>query len=255
MIASALVRSFLFLSFSFLQITYAEAAKDAFAIPAEDPNECVKVQLKPCSLTTGDQPRLFHWDGNQWEFDRHSTAQVGENGLWNFYKGMVVIQSKKELKVHTPFVDILLGNSKVMIHVIENKVRVMSLMGEGIRVYPRQSKEEQFLVPGFQNWYGGVGPEGQDYGVVSVIDFKQFAKDRSAFFMDHKLGFVKELNQMASIVKTAAVMASQMHRDLVDRKIASLEEKHQQKVMRHKRNIIYDKYLRKLFLQKIRYDY
>src|SRR5690606_14259185 len=133
-------------------------------------------------------------------------------------------------------------------HVLDEKVRVMSLMGEGIKVYPRKSKEEQFLVPGFQNWYGGVGPEGQDYGVVSVIDFREFAKQRARFFMDHKLGFVKELKEIAGVVKTAAWMASQMHKDLVDRKIASLEEKHQQKVLKKRKDIQFDKYLRKLFL-------
>ena len=243
----------LFILASTLQVTYAEA--EEFVIPAEEPEKCVSSQKNPCSLTTGDQPRLIEWEESQWELDRYSVAQVDEKGLWNFFKGMAVVKTKKPLKIHTPFADIFLGNSKVMIHVLENRVRVMSLLGEGVKVVPRKVNEEQYLVPGFQNWYAGIGVSGQEYGVPDVIDFKKYAKDRSKFFLDYQLGFVKELNKVASSVKWAAIMASQMHKDLHERKVASLKEKHQEKILKKKRGIQYNKFLRKLFLQKVQYDY
>lgn len=252
---SLLLKLTIFIGFSFVQVTYAVSEKQNFVIPAEEPDQCVRTQINPCSLTTGDQPRLIIWDGNQWEIDRNSVAHIDQKGFWNFYKGLVVIKSKKPLQIHTPFAEIYLGNSKVMIHVLDNKVRVMSLMGEGVKVVPRQNQDEQFLVPGFQNWYAGVSLDGQEYGVPTVINFMAYSKQRAKFFMDHRLGFVKELKRMASTIKWATALASQMNRELYGRKVASLEVKHQEKVLKKKRGIQYNKFLRKLFLKKVQYDY
>ncbi|MCJ8277553.1 MAG: hypothetical protein HRT44_05480 [Bdellovibrionales bacterium] len=255
------IKASLFISFSFIQISYADfddpigVQEKDFVIPAEEPESCLRNQINPCQVTTGDRPRFLMWGGNQWEIDRYSVAEINKEGLWNFYQGMVVVKSKKKLKVHTPFADIHLGNSKVLIHVLEDRVRVMSLMGEGVKVIPRLNKDEQFLVPGFQNWYAGIGLTGQEYGVPTVIDLHAFAKVRAKFFMDHRLGFVKELERMASTVKWATVLASKMHREMYGRKVASLRQVNKEMILRKKRGIRYNKFLRELFLKKMQYDY
>jgi hypothetical protein len=231
------------------------AANEITNIPAEDPKNCIKVQSLPCSVATGNQPRMFFWDNIRYELDRNIVLKVEKSKKWNIYNGLLVVETTEPLQLHTPFADIYLENSKAMIHVLNNKVRVLSLNGQGIRVKPKaNSSEEQYLVPGFQNWYGGIENGLPDSGVANVIDFDEFSKMRSPFFMNHQLGFPKELEQVASQVKWAAKMASQIHKELVERKMASLEEKFQGKVREKHQKIEFNRYLRRLFLKKIRFD-
>ena len=242
-----------FVTFSMVQVRIVDA-KD-YTIPTEDPKDCIKRKALPCSITTGDKPRMFEWDDSIYELDREIVINKPKQKKWNLYSGMIVIDSRHPQEIHTPFADIHLGNSKVLLHVLENKVRVLSLSGEGVMVQPKGHKEEQFLVPGFQNWFGGVVDGQAETGVVSVINFESYSKNRARFFMNHQLGFLTELNQVASTVKWAAQMASEMHRKLVERKMASLEEDHQDKIYRKRKKVEYNQYLRRLFLKKVRYDY
>ena len=250
-----MLKSLVFFLSSMLQVRFVDAATP-FIIPAEKPKDCVQAQSQPCVISTGDQPRLFQWNEAQFELDRYLLLQTEKKGSWSLFNGMMVLKNRHTdpVKIHTPFADVFVGKSKIMIHVIENKVRVLSLAGEGIRVVGRANGEEHFLLPGFQNWYGGAHPKLPVNGVVSVIEFEQFAQQRSAFFMDFRLGFIEELRRVAGAIKWAAKIASQINRDLVKRKVASLEEKHQGKIRKAQRHIDFNKYLRKLFLKKIRYD-
>lgn len=250
---ATIARLFLFVIVSFLQVRIVDA-KD-YVIPTEEPKNCVKQKLLPCAITTGNDPRMFSLDGNNWELDRNIVMQANKESQWNVYQGMLVLNSKKPQKLHTPFADIEVGRSKVMVHVLEDKVRVMALGGEGIKVKAKGDPDEHFLVPGFQNWYGGVEKGMSESGVVSVLEFEDYAQKRARFFMDHSYGYVKELQDVANIVKWAAKVAADMHRSLVERKMASLEEKHQQKIHKKQQKIHFNKYLRKLFLKKIQYDY
>ncbi len=242
-----------FIVASMIQVTIVEA-KD-YVIPAEEPKNCLAEKSFPCSLTTGDSPRMFRQGKDLWELDRDIVLETNSSNKWRVYSGLLVLDSHQPQKLHTPFADIFVGQSKVMIHVLKDKVRVMALNGEGIKVKAKGDSDEHFLVPGFQNWYGGVVDGAAESGVASVIDFKDYARHRSGFFMNHELGFVNELAQVAKAVKWAAQQAANMHRDLVERKMASLEVQHQKVVTKKRRKINFNKYLRRLFLQKIRYDY
>jgi hypothetical protein len=242
----------IFILSSVIQVRFIDA-KD-YVIPAEVPENCIKENSLPCAVTTGDQPRLFRQQGSVWELDRNIVLKTDQRDVWDIYSGLLVLKSEKEQVLHTPFADIHVGKSKVMIHVLEQKVRVLSLDGEGVKVRPKGDPEEHFLVPGFQNWYGGITNGMSESGVVSVIDFEKYSKERAIFFMNHELGFTNELSQVAKVVKWATRVASQMHRELVERKMASLEFQHKEKVIQKKKKIQFNKYLRRLFLKKIRYD-
>ena len=250
---SRVIQSFLFIVTSVIQVTIVDARD--YVIPAEVPKGCIELEKLPCAVTTGDRPRMFDYSGNKWELDRNIVLQSKVKNEWNVYSGMLVLNSLKQQKIHTPFADVFIGKSKVMLHVLENRVRVMVLDGEGVKVIAKGDPVEHFIVPGFQNWFGGVVKGQSESGVVSVIEFEDYAQKRAKFFLDHQLGFVKELSLVATRVKWAAKMAARMHRDLVERKMASLEEQHQDGLRRKRKKIQFNNYLRKLFLQKIRYDY
>lgn len=230
------------------------SAKD-YILPAEIPKDCVKAKHLPCSISTGDRPRIFEWNEDLWELDRNLVMQSDYENHWMIYQGMLVVSSKKPIKLQTPFAEIYLGRSKIMIHVMREKVRILSLEGEGIRVIQKGSRDEQYLLPGFQNWYGGIDEGESGSGVVSVINLDEFSQERAKFFLNHELGFPRELEQVASRIKWAADIAAQYHRELIERKMASLEESHQNKVLKKTRKIQFDKFLRRLFLKKIQYDY
>ena len=247
------LQTFLFIIASVIQVTIVDASD--YALPGEDPKDCVKSQILPCAVATGDRPRMFEYFGSNWELDRNIVLQSEVKDVWNVYKGMLVLNSQKDQKLHTPFADVFVGKSKVMLHVLDNRVRVMVLDGQGVKVVAKGDPTEHFIVPGFQNWFGGVVKGQSESGVVSVIEFEEYAQARAKFFLDYKLGFVKELAIVASRVKWAARIAAQMHKELVERKMASLEEQHIEAQTRKRRKVQYNQYLRKLFLQKIQYDY
>lgn len=245
---------FCFILFSTLQVRFVDAS--SYSIPAEDPEDCVKNKSIPCSLNTGDKPRMFPWDDSLWELDRNLVLHKQKEGkTWNLYKGLLVVNAQDDVKIHTPFADLNFQKSKVMVHVLEDRVRVLCLEGRGVLVKPKAGQMDHYLVPGFQNWFGGNGQGDEASGVVSVIDFDQYAKQRAKFFLDHQMGFSKELENVAKVVKWAARLASKINRDLIERKFASLEEEHQEKINKTRRQIQFNKYLRRLFLEKIRYDY
>lgn len=242
-----------FIIASCLQVRVVDAKN--FVIPAENPRHCVKNKKLPCAISTGDRPRFFQWQESQFELDRELVLQTEKEKMWDLYKGLLVIRSDKPMKLHTPFADIYFGQSKVMVHVFKNKVRVLSLNGEGVRVILKADGSEHYLVPGFQNWFGGMGPEGGETGVASVIDVEDYGRIRAKFFLDPDLSFIQELRNVASAAKWAAAVASRMHRELVERKMASLKQIHIEKVQKKRRKIQFNEYLRKLFIKKINYDY
>ena len=242
-----------FIVFSLLQVRVVPAK--VYEMPAEEPSECIQNLEMPCSLSTGDRPRLVYWKNLRFEFDRHLVAKGQAEDKWTIFQGLSVVQADKPLTIQTPFAEILLDQSKVMIHVMNNKVRVLSLMGKGVIVRPKGVDEENYLVPGFQNWYGGVVGGESETGVVSVIDFDRYSKDRAPFFRDPNMSLIKEFKQVASIIKWAAGQAAAMHQELIQRKIASLESDKKEQIKLNKKQNQYNNYLRRLFLKKIRYDY
>ncbi len=243
----------LFSLFSLLQVRYVDA-KD-YTIPTEEPQNCVESQRLPCAITTGDEPRMFHWSKSLFELDRNIVMDSSQKSKWHVYNGLLVLESQSNHSIVTPFAEVKIGKSKIMIHVMKNKMRVLCLDGEGVRIIPKGKTEESFLVPGFQNWYGGVDNGASESGVATVIDLQEYSKMRVPFFLNYSLGFQKELGVLASRVKWAAYQASLIHKELYDRKVASLESTHQQEVRKIKQGIEFNKSLRRLFLQKIRYDY
>ncbi len=251
---SVFLRTLLFFISSFLQLHLAEAK--GYTIPSEEPQDCVKKEISPCSLVTGNEPRMFLRSGHRYELDRNTVLHFDGKNSPQFFQGLMVISSVEGFKIHTPFADILLGESKVMIHVLENKVRVLSLAGEGVKVISRGAKDDpQFLLPGFQNWYSGIDLGVSDYGVVSVILLSEYSQMRSRFFLNYSEGFRNELIKVAGAIKWAAKIASQFHRLLIERKVASLDNKHNKSVKKEQQKIEYNHHLRRLFLKKIRYDY
>ncbi len=242
----------LFSLFSLVQVRFVDAAD--YTIPAEEPKDCLSMQSVPCHVTTGDEPRMFEWEKSRFELDRNIVLNLNQKKVWNFYKGLFVLDSKGEHTIHTPFGDIYVGQSKIMVHVLKEKMRVLCLDGQGVKVKPKGHLEESFLVPGFQNWYGGVVNGEADSGVATVIDLNEFSKMRAPFFLNYQLGFPKELATLASRIKWAAGQASLIHRELYERKVASLDQAHDKKVEKKRRKIQYNKYLRQLFLKKVNYD-
>lgn len=248
-----LTQLFLFLIAFTLQIRIVDAKE--FSLPAEEPADCVKGQSIPCSVSTGDTPRMIHWEENRWELDRNLVINIEKQGVWNLYQGLLVIDAQQPMVVHTAFADVQLGRSKVMIHLLEDKVRVLALNGEGVKVQQKGNQEEQFLVPGFQNWYGGVDAGVVSNGVATVIDFNEFSQKRAGFFMNYQQGFTGELREVASRVKWAARMAANLHRSLIERKLATYDVKSADEIRLEQQKIELNKYLRRLFLKKINYDY
>lgn len=235
---------------SFIQIHFVAAA----VLPSESPDGCVVQHSYPCSVVTGFEPRMIQFDYGLFELDRNLLLVAEQENNFVAYKGMMVVTADQSLQIKTPFAEIHLGQSKVMIHILENQVRVLSLSGEGVKVVQPGVEEVQLLLPGFQNWFGGLRDGQAQYGVASVIDLSLYAKDRARIFMNHNLGFRNDIVQVASVVKGAAQLASQINRDLLSRKIANIVEVKAQETREIKKENNYDQFLRRLFLKKMRYD-
>lgn len=246
-----------FLAFSLFyifEVTIVEASPHLFV---DKPSGCSvsKILGDHCAISSGDNPYAFADErAGRWEISKHTVLVGAGKHRWKIALGQFVLKAQRKIIIETPFGEIHTGKTDVFVELLEDRVHVSVLNGEAIEFRPRSGDEAMLLTPGFQNWYGGLGPQGQVYGVPEVMELEVYAQKRVHFFVDHKLGFVNELKSLAVVVKKASLLAAKIHQKLVAGKMGLLEEKFQEGVRQKNRQVEYDGYLRKLFRKKMRYD-
>jgi len=246
-------KSVLFFFAFTLQVKIADAVE--LIAPSEEPKGCIHGPQWPCVVSSGDKPRFIQRnDIAQWELDKATFMALLSEAAVKFMYGQAVIKTQSALDIETLFAKVKIRNSKVLLNLDENKLEVMVLSGEPVQIFLRGEAYPQVLMAGFQNYYTGPIAGEDRFEVPKVIDLHQYSKVRAAFFMDYKLGFQSELHTLASHIKWAAKIASQLNRALVERKMAAVEEK--QKLIENRSRALkhYDQNIRRLFLKKITYD-
>lgn len=233
---------------------YFAQAKTKMLFFAEKPEKCVQYESYPCALSSGQNPYYFNWQKSSWELAKDTVVSGSEGGRWRAALGHFVLKTKEKYLIDTPFAEIEVENANVFVELTETRVTVSVLKGQLVKVMPRGEDEPQLLSQGFSNWYGGIGPDGQDIGVPMVIDLQVYAKKRAHFFTDHKLGFVNELRDLAAVVKEATELAAQMHKELVAAKMSLLQAAYDAEVDKARKRREFNRYLRMLFRRKVNYD-
>ena len=221
---------------------------------AEKPEKCAQYETYPCAISSGQSAHYFFWNKSRWELAKNTVLSGTKGNKWRAALGHFVLKSQDKFILETPFADIHLDNTDVFVELTETRVTVSVIKGHPVKIYPRGEKEEHLLSPGFMNWYAGIGPEGQDIGVPTVMDLQVYAKKRAHFFTDHKLGFVNELKELASTVKQATLIAAEMHQKLVADKRALLQAAYDAEVETARKRREFNRYLRVLFRRKVNYD-
>lgn len=248
-----LVKVILFFFTSILQLKVVDAID--FIAASELPQDCVYAQQRPCVVSSGDRPRFIKTnETTQWELDQATLLTFFSEESVKLMSGQMVIETQSRLDIETLFAKVKIKNSKVLLNLSEKKLEVSVLNGGPVHIVLRGEAYPQVLMAGFQNYYTGPMAGEQRFEVAKVIDLHQYSKIRAPFFVDYKLGFQSELQILASHIKWAAKVASQMSRDLVERKIAAVEAKKTLKKKRSKKQMQYDQNMRQLFLKKITYD-
>ncbi len=246
-------KAIVFFFASTLQLKISDAVE--LMAPSEEPNGCIYGPSWPCIVSSGDQPRFIQANKRvQWELDKSTLVTFFSDESIKLMFGQVVVKSQRALEIETLFGKVKINNSKVLINLDDKKLEVSVLSGEPVNIVLRGEAYPQVLMAGFQNYYTGPIAGDRRFEVPRVIDLHQYSKLRAPFFMDYKLGFQSELQTLASHIKWAAKVSSQLSRDLVERKMASVEESNMVKKKRSQKQRHYDQNIRRLFLKKITYD-
>ena len=224
-----------FLMFFTLEIAWGQAETQALFSAHTIPKVVLNRNPIPAPSHRETKPFYFYWEESRWELAKGTVLAGRKGNHWRVAEGHFVLQAHNPQVIETPFAEIHLSDSSVFVELAKDRL-VVSVIGGGlVTVKPRAHQEEHILAPGFTNWYGGVGPDGQKMGVPMVVDLKSYARKRAYFFTDHKVGFVHELKRLAGLIQYAGKIAAAMHRDLVYGKMALLQARYDAEVLRREK--------------------
>jgi hypothetical protein len=243
------VRGLLFILTSSIQVSLADAAN--LIAPSESPSRCFTSYIYPCTLSTGDRPRALNKRDALWELDTNNLMTFKTETSAHLHQGQMVLRTEGQVVVHTLFADIYIENSKALLDLNEQRLEVYSLAGKGVTVQPKGTAQKIVLMPGFQNWFTSRIQKNIRSEVPQVISLGEYSQRRSPFFMDYHTGFENELKSLAQNIKTAAIVASQVHRELIQRRVATVQKAEKKVEVQQSKKSQYDQKIRQLFLKKI----
>lgn len=219
------------------------------------PKNCVKEKRVPCAVWTFKKKKLI-WDETIIFASANSLFELQKNRLYQIRGYLWIVSSKKPYQVISRFGIASTKSGHIWSEVKDDKMVLRSLKNT-FEVIPRGAETTVMkLVPGFETHLSFIDQKKgvAEYTIPSVMNFREHLRVFGRVFPYHIMDFKEALYNLGQVVVKATKLASHWHKSLVERKLASLEEK----ALRDRDEAIYkarlDKYLRRIFREKNNFE-
>lgn len=192
----------------------------------EQPALCLKTQ-DICSLQINND--AFHFEKKDLRFHAtpHSTLSRLSLSSWKLIRGNLWVEKGRGLEVETLYGSIQGTGGSYWVLDQGDKVILRNITADlsmNLRDGSRISIPE-----GFEVWVSGINTDGKSsYGMIRPIDMKEHLPLWSSLFRGSKEDFIAQSRSLKERWGDLAVKGSDLYQKVVDRRIASADEKKRQ---------------------------
>lgn len=233
------------------------SASQVLASYSQSPKKCLskhKNQKEVCKVLAHGKAEL-NWNHNTIYASTGTVTEFDDGNVF-FGTGQFWIFSKNGISIKTPFGTVLThGLSEIWVEVHDKQTLVRSLSGS-IFVSARGVQEYQLLLEGFEVKLGAVSLKTGlgEQSIPTSIDLEQHLISLDRVFPYDKMNFKNNAVHLSSVVLKAAQQASLIHQKIMERKIASENEKMKSLVHNAELRSRLEIYFRRIYRQKNNLD-
>lgn len=192
----------------------------------EQPAQCLKAQ-EICSLQIGTDPFHYEKNGIRLHVSESSTVSRQSASSWKLIHGSVWVEKGDSVQVDTLYG--VASGARGSFWAIEQADKILLRnMTSDLDITLRDGKT--LTVPeGFEVWIGGIGPDGKStYGMIRPVEMKDHLAIWAQIYPGSKAEFLNAVRELKERWGDIAAKGSEIYQGVIDRRIASAEEKQKQ---------------------------
>lgn len=175
---------------------------------------------------------------------------LGANEI-RLVSGQIWLKSKSVFEVRTEFGSMKVEPGEYWFDRDRERVRVGVIQGTA-RLYPRGAQDVLEVTPGLENWLGKVDASGEaQRGIPVVIQFKPHLQRWARLYAGTLKDFEKDVRDFHEVWLAASEYASEIHKALFERKVASLRAEHEKLEAARRRTEARTRELLRMFREKV----
>lgn len=237
----------------FLSMILFLAIDETFSSPLVDnPQKCYREQKFPCALVAADGNLMISKEGIEIRMRENSVLEFSSPSVIQILKGEAWLKSSRWLKLRmAPGLELQYKGDLLLSKSTDGSVNILNLDAE-IDFEKSHLFVNESLPIGFENWYSLMrNNSGIARGIIRPIDKARFVKDWSRYSLLSLAESRKILSHYEEIWAPAIDEAAQFYQEIVQRRLASIEEAETQERLRRKRVTDERAALRKMYRQKL----
>ena len=217
----------------------------------DSPSRCFSQRVYPCSLRVTGGLLSFEKDSQKYQLADQSSLEILSVSKIKILQGSLWVKEARELQVQvSPVLTLKINGEVFMQKTSDTVLSVRNLSGQVGFESPHVFSNE-FLPIGFENWYGPLDSQGQvSRGVIKPISMTDFLK---VWIPVSGLSFAemkRATKEYKELWREALDQSTSFYKEIVERRIASQEEKEREAQRMREAQQKEQAKLRKMFREK-----
>ena len=222
--------------------------------PTTEPADCLKENVFPCSVQIGPKEKWqWSWKGGRLELGENSIVTLLSSQEIQFIEGISFFYlGNRATWIRTVYGDVASSDSILMLRRkagLGEHIELSTLIGEAT-IYPRGTQALNLLA-GYRNWLQAIDAQGSgNVGIPQVINKSEVLNIWPKIFAGNKEDFFRQARQFHQSWMLALDRASDLHRTLIERQLASVARQKKVEAERTARLARENRELRALYRRK-----
>ncbi len=213
----------IFLSMSF----QVRAQSSSYASSYVDfPTGCASSGSYPCLLRAIDRNMAFNQGEQKFILSKKSSVKLIGPAEFEILDGQLWVAQSQALNFFlSPGLSLILNGDFFLQRENDHSVRVRNLAGK-TQFVSKAVLPSESLPTGFENWYGGLGTDGQiQRGVIRPIEISGFLKSWLPVCEYSSAEIKKALLIYRDLWSETTEISASLYKEIIERRLASSEEK------------------------------
>ncbi len=218
----------------------------------DEPEKCFSQRIYPCSITSRDGNLKIVRDDLQINMSEDSVVTFEDERRLKILKGHLIFSSAHP-------VDMMV--SSLLAFKVKGEIFAMIESPKTVRLYNLNAEidfikgklfQSEVLPVGFENWYSGLNAHKQiDRGLIAPIERLSFLKKWGSVSLDSVAESRKKMKNYDKVWGDSVADASQFYQEVVERGIASENEKIAREIERKNKREKEKAFFRRMYREKV----
>lgn len=217
----------------------------------DQPKNCFSLGKFPCSLLVQNSVLEIENGGQIYKLDRHSVIEFMNPSEVQILKGLILIRAKNEMSLKVSALFGLSFKGILMVNVDEVDQAKIFNLNASIRFVGEEFFQNEELPSGYENWFSRLNTQKKvSRGIISPIQRENFVNLWGKVSGLSLAGNKKALKEFDENWRNVIEESSQFYQEVVQRSLASIEEKDEQKNQIKRKKAQERDWLKKMYRQK-----